>query len=292
MKVIHYTVPVANEDSIVIQNETSPYFYNYLHRHKEAQITLILRGEGTFIVGNYTQPFKEGEVYFIGANQPHMFKGGLNEKIPEMGAHAIHIFFDQNYLKPLLSFPEFNKVSKFFKPNLGSLHLPSKYSATVAKDILSISKLGGLDRLVKFTYLLQFFATNVSNWKSLSTGLSFNSITESEGIRMNLVLQYTTEHFSKQISLLKISSIAHMTPHGFCRYFKKHTRKTYIYFLNEIRINEACRLLLKDHMDSIATIAYSTGFNNACTFNRAFKKMMGVSPSDYVKVYKLKMESV
>lgn len=43
MKVIQFTVPVAEEGAVVVQEDILPYFYNYLHRHKEAQVTLIIK---------------------------------------------------------------------------------------------------------------------------------------------------------------------------------------------------------------------------------------------------------
>lgn len=293
MKVIQFTVPVSNEGSVVIQEDILPYFYHYLHRHKEAQITLIIKGEGTLIVGNYTQPFKAGEIYIIGANQPHMFKGDARyfENLQEKNIHAVHIFFDQTRLKPLFDFSEFEQVNKFLENAKGSLHLNAKYSEKVTNDILHICQLKGLERLLQFVYLLQFFSTQVTDWKSLSTGFASQPYTESEGIRMNDIFQYTIENYAKQISLVKIASVAHMTPHAFCKYFKRHTRKTYLSFLNEIRINEACKTLLKGQPESIAIIAYAVGFNSAITFNRVFKKIIGMSPSDYVKEYKFKKAS-
>lgn len=289
MKVIQFTVPVANEGSVVIQEDILPYFYNYLHRHQEAQITLVLKGEGTLVIGNYTQAFKAGEVYMIGPNQPHMFKGDPKyfENLQEKNIHAIHIFFDIKFFEKHLSFPELETVKRFVTNLPGSLQLPDGHP--VANDlIVQISRLTGLDRLIRFFNLLQYFSNAVVNWKGLSTGFTQQYYTESEGIRMNDIFQYTIENFSEQISLVKIASIAHMTSHSFCKYFKKHTRKTYLSFLNEIRINEACKELLHGDSKSISEIAYATGFNSAITFNRVFKKVIGMSPSEYIRACKFK----
>ena len=73
MKVIQFTIPVARDNSIHIQEDELPYFYEHLHRHFETQITWVINGEGTLIVGNYMQPFSSGDIFIIGANQPHVF---------------------------------------------------------------------------------------------------------------------------------------------------------------------------------------------------------------------------
>lgn len=295
MKVVQFTVPVADNESVVVQEDILPYFYNYLHRHTEAQIALIIKGEGTLIAGNYTQPFKAGEVYVIGANQPHMFKGDAAyfKNLKEKNIHAIHIFFDhEKNLAHLLNLPEFELSKKFMALTRHSLQISLNYEKQAALGIKKVASSSGLQRLVNFINLIHFFSTSVKNWKSLSTGFSKYAFTDLEGIRMNDVYQYTLENYAENITLTKISSIAHMTNHAFCKYFKKHTRKTYFGFLNEIRINEACKKLIRGDFDNIASAAYSTGFNNAVTFNRVFKKITGLSPTDYMQEYKFKEEDI
>ena len=65
----------------------------------------------------------------------------------------------------------------------------------------------------------------MKDWKSLSTGFSRNSLTDSEGLRINDIYQFTIEHHASNIPLKKIAEVAHITPHAFCKYFKKHTTK-------------------------------------------------------------------
>lgn len=289
MKVIQFTVPVADEGAVVIQEDILPYFYNYLHRHKEAQVTLIIKGEGTLIAGNYTQPFKAGDIYVIGANQPHMFKGDARyfENLQEKNIHAIHIFFDHEHaLQGLFSLKEMDTVRKFLQLTANSLQLPAEYAEKTAADILRIARLSGAERLLAFVGMLVYFSKQVKDWKSLSTGFSRHSYSESEGLRMNDIYQYTLEHYAENISLGQIAGVAHLTTYAFCKYFKKHTRKTYLEFLNEIRINVACKNIINGDFDSIAAVAYATGYNNPITFNRVFRKVTGMSPSAYARQYR------
>lgn len=291
MKVIQFTVPVAEEGAVVIQEDILPYFYNYLHRHQEAQVTLIIRGEGTLIAGNYTQPFKAGDIYVIGANQPHMFKGEARyfENQQEKNIHAIHIFFDhEKALQGLFALQEMESVRKLLHLSANSLQLPAAHAEKAAADIRNIARLTGAERLLAFVGLLVYFSKRVNDWKLLSTGFSRNAYSESEGLRMNDVYQYTLEHYPENISLGKIAAVAHLTTYAFCKYFKKHTRKTYLEFLNEIRISAACKKIINGDFDSIAAVAYATGYNNPVTFNRVFRKVTGMSPSAYARDYRFK----
>lgn len=289
MKVIQFTVPVADGGSVVIQEDILPYFYNYLHRHKETQITLILKGSGTLIAGNYTQPFTAGDVYIMGANQPHMLNG--HATTDEGLIHAIHIFFDHEHaLQGCFALPEMDALRRFMQQTRTGLQLPQEHAARVATEIERVSSLSGAERLLAFLQLMLFLSRQVQGWKSLSTGFSRFPYSESEGLRMNDIYQYTLENYAEHITLAKIAGIAHLTTYAFCKYFKKHTRKTYLGFLNEVRINAACRKIISGEAESIAAIAYSTGFNNPITFNRVFRKITGMSPSVYARQYRFAAE--
>src|SRR5690606_32723745 len=105
------------------------------------------------------------------------------------------------------------------------------------------------------------------------------------------IYKYTFEHYAEDITLEKIASVVHITPQAFCKYFKMHTRKTYKIFLNEVRINEACKKIVTGDFECISSIAYATGFNSPINFNKVFKKTTGKSPSEYIRAYKHEWEN-
>jgi AraC-like DNA-binding protein len=94
-------------------------------------------------------------------------------------------------------------------------------------------------------------------------------------------------HFNSEITLDGISEVANMTKNAFCKYFKKRTNKTYFTFLNELRIEQACKLLGSNKELSIAVIAEQTGFNNLSNFNRQFQAIKHQSPSEFKRTNKL-----
>lgn len=65
----------------------------------------------------------------------------------------------------------------------------------------------------------------------------------SETERMKRVLEYTLSNFRTEIRMEQIASVAGMAPAAFCRYFKKRTRKSFVEYLNELRISHARKLL-------------------------------------------------
>ncbi len=104
-----------------------------------------------------------------------------------------------------------------------------------------------------------------------------NGVNEKHKQRIETIFQFTIANFQQPITLTQIASLANMSLTAFCAYFKKSTRKSYIEFLNEIRIVFACKLL-QDTDKSIIDICYESGFNTAANFNKQFLKVKSLSP--------------
>ena len=122
-----------------------------------------------------------------------------------------------------------------------------------------------------------------SKAEPLSSFISDKKYSDNEGRRMSAVLEFTMNHFQQEISLNTISQEAAMTKNAFCKYFKKRTNKTYVTFLNELRIEEASKLLQAEKDLSITEIAEACGFQNISNFNRKFKQLKGKTPRDFRK---------
>ena len=118
--------------------------------------------------------------------------------------------------------------------------------------------------------------------KTLSHRNHIQQDNEEEGQRLNKVITYVTQNFSRKITIKEIADEANLSISAFCRYFKLHTRKSFISFLNEFRIGIACKKLLEKDKN-VTEICYQTGFNNISNFNRQFKSVTGFTPSQYLK---------
>jgi AraC-like DNA-binding protein len=288
MKVVQFTIPVAGDSSIVVQEDRLPHFYVHLHRHPEMQLTWIREGTGTLIAGNYMQPFKAGDVYLLGANQPHLFKSDpvYFDKRRKKTVHALSIFFQPIQLaNTLLALPETKSIRRLIEHSQSGIHITSAAVQKITTDMLQVQQSKQGYQLAAFIHLLQSISVLKGN-RVLASASSGYSISDTEGLRMNDVYRYTMEHYTEHISLKQIAAVAHLTVQAFCRYFKKHTRKTYISFLNEIRISEACKKMTGNAAVAISSVAYECGFSSAVSFNRVFKQVTGVSPSRYIADYR------
>ncbi|MCE1200448.1 MAG: AraC family transcriptional regulator, partial [Marinilabiliales bacterium] len=139
--------------------------------------------------------------------------------------------------------------------------------------------------------LLLEILTELSNAESrklltedFSSGIPFLDASSPSFVRLQKVHHYVIKNFHYPLQIEDVAKIANMTPHAFCKYFKKSTKKTFMTFLNELRICHAKKLLIENRIP-ISQICVESGFNNISNFNRQFKAGTNLTPSDFRGLY-------
>lgn len=292
MKVLQFTIPVPDNQTIITQQDVQPYFYPYLHRHEEIQLTWVQKGEGTLIADNSIHNFDSNEIFWLSARQPHLFKSEPSYFLPKSKKmiSALTIFFNpEGSLKALFSLPEMQQLQKFISQQMAGFQIPQQYVGEIANLMVKVNNSSGAERITNFIEILR----KLNDHRKIAPLSSFAKTQrygENEGMRVAGIYNYIMQHYDRQITLEDVAKQAHMTPQAFCRYFKKHTRHTFISFLNEVRINEACKQLTDGSYNSISNVAYRCGFNSITNFNRVFKSVTSLSPSQYVNNFSQHVE--
>lgn len=282
MKVVPFQIPKNTEEAFRVQVDQLAHLYNHLHQHPEIQLTLIKESHGTLIAGDYVGPFHAGDVFVIGGNQPHVFRNDEKFFRKRSKAVAITIFFDETtFGKNFWKLEEMNPLQAFLKNSSGGFRITGRKKKLLAEKLLIIANARGIDRLIIFLEILKTLGSR-KEMQPLAKTIIQRNIKSYDGNRLNKVIEFTFNEFQRPITLKEVAGLANLTPEAFCKYFKTRTRKTYINFLNEIRVNHACRLLTEDK--SIATICNDCGFMNLSNFNRIFKKIKQVSPGEWRKI--------
>jgi AraC-like DNA-binding protein len=176
---------------------------------------------------------------------------------------------------------EMKLVREFVKSANRGFKMKGSTKEEVSKLILSIKGRKGLSKIEAFIQLLQLLC-NTKELQPLSFTAHHIDNQSNEGKRMNDILHFTFRESHRKIYLHEVAEIAHLSVEAFCRYFKVRTRKTYTTFLNEVRVSNACRILMNDEA-SIKEVCYQAGFYNMSNFNRIFKSVTGKAPSIYLK---------
>ncbi len=108
--------------------------------------------------------------------------------------------------------------------------------------------------------------------------LESNSSRISENI--SKTVSYINTNYEKKITLDELAEISGYSKSRFMNVFSKAIGMTPIKYLNKIRISCAAELLASDGQ-SISEIAFACGFDDSLYFSRAFKKIYGISPSEF-----------
>lgn len=278
MKVLPFKIPKAQNIGLIYQEDKAQYFYNQLHQHEDIQLCAIIKGEGTLIVGDTINDYKTGDVLIIGSDLPHVFKSDATN-IKE--SFMISLFFtEHSFGKDFFSLDDFKELTSFFKKSMSGFKLLSNQQK-IQKRFLSLQNATNLERFIGLFDILRLIERSKN--KTLADFVYPKKYSDNEGKRMRDVMDFTIHHYDKNIDLDEISSKANMTPNAFCRYFKQRTNKTYFSFLNELRVEHACKLLTGNKGLSISEIAYQCGFKNLSNFNRKFKEVKNTTPSKYRK---------
>jgi AraC-like DNA-binding protein len=278
VKVYPFKIQKETQQSLLVQHDTGDRFYDRLHQHPEMQLSLIVKGQGTYIIGDAIGTFKSGMFFLIGENVPHVFRVNTDNASK---VHMHSVFFTKtSFGVHFFELPEMISINKLLKNS--SLGLKIDVNSDLEIQFVQVQKKTSLTNLIHFLKVLEIFAQ--SDYVVLASVKKKSILSEFEGKRMDAVYQFILENYTKSISLDQMADIAAMSKPAFCRYFKQHTNKTFVSFLNALRIGEACRQL-QQTKEAVQAIAYVCGYNNLTNFNRTFKSLKGVSPMQFRKQF-------
>jgi len=100
------------------------------------------------------------------------------------------------------------------------------------------------------------------------------------GSKLNTVLQYIEARLERDLTVAELAGLIHHHPNYFIRFFKNHMGLTPMAYIYDRRLEKARQLLTSSDL-SIGEIALAAGFNDIFHFSKAFKRKLGVPPSEF-----------
>ncbi len=249
------------------------------HFHPELQLCHVENGSGTRVIGDRVCPIEPGEVVLLGANLPHVWRYDT-EQAGSVRATVVH-FEESSFGADFLNKPEMRELRLLFaRAGLG-LQVCGQIRARIAEKISALIEKRGFERLLALLEILHQIAES-RDVNSIS-GASFQPVASHiDAERLRCACDYIRENYGAAINRDTVARVLQMSPSGFSRFFKTHTGMTFQDFVSDVRISRACELLV-DKTQSVTEIAYGSGFGDVSTFNRAFRKFRGMTPSAYRK---------
>lgn len=278
MKVLPFKIAKPENNALIYQVDKGQQLYNQLHQHEEIQISIILKGEGDLVVGDTINRYGKEDIVVIGSNVPHLFRSDVSTFDESL---MLTLFFTkESFGKVFFDLIELRELETFFKKINSGIRLEN-HIEEIKELFLSLENQSQLERFISFLTILNHISN--AKTKSLSSFIYSKVYSDDEGERMSNVMNHAISNFNKNITLNEVSDLANMTPNAFCRYFKQRTNKTFFQFLLEIRLEYACRLLIKEKDMTVSEISDASGFKNISNFNRKFKEFKGITPTTFKK---------
>lgn len=279
MKLFTETI-IKGDKLFVLKEETFPYNDFPLHIHQEYELILVLKSSGKRYVGDSIDGFSSGDLCLFGPNLPHTF---YNKHLPaDREVHQIVIQFNENMFgEGFFDRAQFSAIKGLFARSLHGVcfkGLVRDRATEKIKDMLNADEAESAANLLSVLNLLG----KSTEYELLSHYDYKSHAIHRDTARMSRVYHFLLDNFKRDISLGEIAAVANLSQEAFCRYFKKHTRKTHSEFMNELRISHACRLLQQQHL-SILDVCFESGYKNISYFNRQFKLHTNTSPLNYQK---------
>ncbi len=270
--------------SFYVEHMKFQYFTNPLQFHPDVEILLVLNGTGTRFIGDSVEHFGPGDLVMIGQNVPHLWHSDEKylQDTGNLFTEVIFVLFKTEIFGDhFWQLPEAKSIFKVIKDSQRGIKLTGKTLVDVTYLMKSISNSEGFSRITLLLLILEMIAAG-KEYRFLCGPVVQNTINEGDSQRLNKVYKYVVNNYQRQITIGNAASTANLSVTAFCRYFKKRTNKTFIQFLNEIRIAFACRMLVEEDR-SVAEVCYCCGFTNVSFFIRQFKKITGLTPLSYKK---------
>jgi AraC-like DNA-binding protein/quercetin dioxygenase-like cupin family protein len=279
----HYKPIPADESKLfqaVVQENEKEFEYPW-HYHPEYELTYILKSHGVRYVGNSIENFFDDDLVLVGSNLPHCWINAADQQQP---ANAIVVYLKQEFVdKTWMESYEFEPIHKLLALSNRGIKFDKSVALRLKEKCFELHKLPPLEKLILLLQILQELAHTTEYHFLCEQGFSYE-LNHGHNERVNIVYKYIEKNYQNKISLAGIASQLNMSEEYFSRFFSKIMKKSFFEFLNEYKINRACKLLIETDKQ-ISEICYASGFESVPFFYRQFKKFKNCQPKHYRQNY-------
>ena len=248
------------------------------HFHDEYELHLITATSGKAFVGDWIGPFQPGHLVLCGPRLPHNWvsldlpEGGVAERdlviqfLHEPIAHAAEMIPELGEAMSLLERAR-HGVEFFGLSERGHAHW------------LGVKHARGARRFAAFCAFLADLA-RCTDYRLLSNVQMQGEDNDTEQEHINAIVDRITGDVSQPLLAGDLAAELGMSESRFSRFFRRATGNSFTDFVNRVRVNRACQLLMET--DRLVThICYEVGFHNVANFNRRFRDIKGMTPTEF-----------
>ncbi len=250
------------------------------HFHPEYELHHVVATTGHYFVGDFIGEFKPGNLVLTGPNLPHNWISDVlpGTSVPLRG--RIVQFSEELIAQATGAFPELAACAEVLEVSRrGALF--SRATAELVGPMLSeLVQAQGVRRIALFITILSALS-RAADVRSLTSASYLPDPSGFMSGGVNEALAYINEHLTGPFSERDLAAISGRSSSAFSRSFRRHTGMSLVQYVNRLRINLACQMLMSEADMTITEICYAAGYNNISNFNRQFLAQKGMSPSRF-----------
>jgi len=280
MKIAKIRLVQEPNKSFIVHNEHSPFAP--WHHHPEYELVLILKGKGRRMVGDHVDRYEENDLIFTGPFLPHQWicDSERSENNDGLQDEAFVIQFVYDFLgDKFFEIPENTALKKFLSESTRGYEFYGESKRQIISILKRMFSMNDVERLYALFSIFETFQAS-SEYHFLSSPASVETFLLKGNEPIQRALQYILQNFYRQVQIKELLEITNMSYATFYSSFKRTYTLPFKDYLLNIRIGYACKLLI-DETQNISQIAYDCGFENISNFNRQFKRIKNMTPSQF-----------
>ena len=279
-------IGVKDDESFIIRIFQDNMEKSTWHYHNNYEISFILEGSGKRIVADSIEEFQPGDLVFIGCNLPHVWIADKETRGPTgRSLEMVFLQFTSEVVCPqLLMLPEFKYISRALALSERGIQIVGQTLNEVSELMLQMPYLKNFDRMLHFFRLMDIIGRSETNIQLASKEYLKIRFTTSNK-RIAIIHEYLMNNYREQVDLRQLSGLVNMAEGSLCRFFRMKMGMTVFEYLNQLKVELACKLLMDKDL-SILEVCLDSGFNNLSHFNKQFKKINSLPPSEYRNRFK------
>ncbi|MFT3739309.1 MAG: AraC family transcriptional regulator [Breznakibacter sp.] len=285
--ILHENVVLEGDSPIRIKLNKIPHFTFPWHFHSEYEIIYIVEGYGIRHVGESCENFGPGDLVMMGSHLPHYWRSDdvFHQSNSNKLMNYYVLQFQSSFLSDALEkYPELSSIRQLLKQSDNGLKFLPPFNSLFGQKIAEMHEQTGFVKFINLLWLLDQMA-QCKEIKTLSpTNVRIEPLPQM-GERLNKLLAHINRNYQNKLTLNEIANWYGMNTSAFARYFKQKTGKTFVSYVNDLRIAFACKLMQGGNLN-ISQVCFECGFNNISNFNRCFKQLMNQTPSAYIAGFK------
>ncbi len=283
-KLIIEIPPISGKDCYYMQERYKPCFNYPLHKHDAFELNFVEHCAGARrIVGDNIEVLGDYDLAFIGCNLEHVWEQSdcKTGSIHEITIQMPNDLFDERWLNRRIMQP----VKDMFEAAQVGIAFGMKAIMTVYDRLTSIVNSEPTFQTMQIMQGIIYDLATSGDYHCLASSHYSHTDVPVTSRRIQVIKDYIDSHYQEEVRMETLSGLVNMTPNALSRFFKQRTNRSISNYINDVRIGQAT-LLLVDSTMTVVEISYKCGFNSISNFNRTFKSVKGVTPTEFRESYK------